>query len=193
MSLYKNLQNNNGLTLVEVMASIIIAVIIGLLSFTLFFKAIENYDAIELENKLRDEADLIMNLLIKNLYSAKETDFCRSFDTNNNSYLTFANSSNLCKVPISPGSSITKDNNVANLNKIGFISNQNKINLIINDELYKFSTENIELLPSKIEVENRSTVKILFTLQTSKKRGNTAIKRSLDFENVIPLIPNSNS
>lgn len=193
MSLYKNLQNNNGLTLVEVMASIIIAVIIGLLSFTLFFKAIENYDAIELENKLRDEADLIMNLLIKNLYSAKETDFCRSFDTNNNSYLTFANSSNLCKVPpISPGSS-TKDNNVANLNKIGFISKQNKINLIINDELYKFSTENIELLPSKIEVENRSTVKILFTLQTSKKRGNTAIKRSLDFENVIPLIPNSNS
>lgn len=187
MSLYKNLQNNKGLTLVEVMASIVIAVIIGLLSFTLFFKAIENYDAIELENKLRDEADLIMNLLIKNLYSAKETDFCRSFDTNNNSYLTFANSSNLCKVPISP------DNNVANLNKIGFISNQNKINLIINDELYKFSTENIELLPSKIEVENRSTVKILFTLQTSKKRGNTTIKRSLDFENVIPLIPNSNS
>ncbi|MER2008555.1 MAG: hypothetical protein ABS939_13980, partial [Psychrobacillus sp.] len=64
----KYIKNQNGLTLLELIASLLLSVTIAILAFSLIFKGIEHYEHIKVVNNLRDEADFLMAELVKEIY-----------------------------------------------------------------------------------------------------------------------------
>lgn len=66
--------NNKGVTLIEILAAIVILSIVGTLSYQVLIQGQSNYERVKLETELRDEADLIMANLIKNLFAVKESE-----------------------------------------------------------------------------------------------------------------------
>ncbi|WP_185960033.1 PulJ/GspJ family protein [Planococcus soli] len=68
------LSNEKGITLVELLATIVLVSIIAALSYTVLFQGYSNYQRIKVETELRDEADLIMASLISDLFVAKRSE-----------------------------------------------------------------------------------------------------------------------
>ncbi|EIM05625.1 hypothetical protein A1A1_14954 [Planococcus antarcticus DSM 14505] len=68
------LTNEKGVTLVELLATIVLVSIIAALSYTVLFQGYSNYQRIKVETELRDEADLIMASLISDLFVAKRSE-----------------------------------------------------------------------------------------------------------------------
>lgn len=63
-----------GVTLVELLATIVLVSIVAALSYTVLFQGYSNYQRIKVETELRDEADLIMASLISDLFVAKRSE-----------------------------------------------------------------------------------------------------------------------
>ncbi|MGE6412726.1 PulJ/GspJ family protein [Planococcus kocurii] len=68
------LNNNKGVTLVELLATIILVSIVATLAYTVLFQGYSNYQRTKVETELRDEADLIMASLISDLFVSKKSD-----------------------------------------------------------------------------------------------------------------------
>ncbi|NME06160.1 hypothetical protein [Psychrobacillus sp. BL-248-WT-3] len=117
----KYIKNQNGLTLLELIASLILSVTIAILAFSLIFKGFEHYEHIQVVNNLRDEADFLMAELVKDIYTTKETDITQAPDKNKNIYYFL----------------IKKTNNVKT--KSGFDNGQ----LYISDKLIKIENKDI--------------------------------------------------
>lgn len=69
-------KNNRGFTLVELLAVIVLSSIFLVLTTSITVKALQHYDGIKQEAILRDEADIIMTTIYKNLYVTKESQLC---------------------------------------------------------------------------------------------------------------------
>lgn len=69
-----HLKNERGLTLVELLAVFVILGIVSSLAYSVLMNGFKAYDRIEIESKLRDEADIIMAELISELYTLKESE-----------------------------------------------------------------------------------------------------------------------
>lgn len=69
--------NQKGLTLVEVLAVVVISSIIIIFSGTLIVQSMKNQERITAEVQLRDEADIIMAKLMKDLFTLKESEIER--------------------------------------------------------------------------------------------------------------------
>lgn len=65
--------NEKGLTLVELLATLVILVFVGLIAYSVLFTGFRTYDRVKVETELRDEADLIMSQLIGELFVLKES------------------------------------------------------------------------------------------------------------------------
>lgn len=72
--LNRKIINEAGITLVEVLATLVIMSIIGALAYTILFQGYSNYNRVKIEAELRDEADLIMANYISDFYVMKKTE-----------------------------------------------------------------------------------------------------------------------
>jgi len=71
LSRIKNIQ---GVTLVELMATLVIISLVATLAYQVLFQGYSNYNRIKVETEIRDEADLIMASLVREIFTLKEKD-----------------------------------------------------------------------------------------------------------------------
>ena len=69
----KWIKNERGLTLIELLAATALTAIIAIFAFSILMKGIQHYNTISTDTAFRDEADLLMSSLIKELYTTKES------------------------------------------------------------------------------------------------------------------------
>lgn len=72
----KHAKNNNGTTLVEVLAVMIISTFVIILTFSMISSAVNSQKKITLDTQLRDEADYYILSLANYLYQLKESHVC---------------------------------------------------------------------------------------------------------------------
>ncbi|WP_203246778.1 prepilin-type N-terminal cleavage/methylation domain-containing protein [Sporosarcina beigongshangi] len=69
----KWIKNERGLTLIELLAATILTALIAVFAFSLLMKGIQHYNNIAMDTVFRDEADILMSSLVKELYTTKES------------------------------------------------------------------------------------------------------------------------
>lgn len=91
--------NQHGLTLIELLATLLISSVIAIFAISILINGLNQYKTISAENVLRDEADLILVQLYRNLYTTKLSEIAslkqESLLSNGlyrDSYLTFKTS-----------------------------------------------------------------------------------------------------
>lgn len=80
------MNNQKGLTLIELLAAIIIFSVIAIFATSILLNSIKTYAKINSDTILRDEADIIMANLIKGIYTSKDSEIIFIEDTSNNNY-----------------------------------------------------------------------------------------------------------
>lgn len=70
----KKMNNEFGLSLPELLATFVIMSIISVIAFSIILSSFKTYERVNIEEKLRDEADIIMAHLVGNLFTTKESD-----------------------------------------------------------------------------------------------------------------------
>lgn len=83
------MNNQKGLTLVELLVSIVIFSFVLLFATTLLINAMKTQKNVSSNIVLRDEADYIMSNLIKEIYTVKESEFKFVEDPSNNNYYLY--------------------------------------------------------------------------------------------------------
>lgn len=83
------MNNQKGLTLVEVLVTIVIFSIVLLFATTLLINAIKTQKNVNSHITLRDEADFIMSNLIKEIYTLKESEFKFIEEPSNHNYYLY--------------------------------------------------------------------------------------------------------
>lgn len=175
----RTLRNSEGITIVELLATLVIVSIIGALSYSILSQGYANYQRIQVETQLRDEADLIMASLLKDLFVLKESEIASVENCNDSvksSYL------NVTKQGTLPSSSY----------KTGFEGSK----VYVKGNEVKFYDENVQILPTTCsstsptfikKTPNKGEYTIAFTLQIIK--GNKPHK--MKFINTIQVIDDS--
>ncbi|MBU9672907.1 prepilin-type N-terminal cleavage/methylation domain-containing protein [Planococcus sp. CP5-4] len=176
---FKLLKDNNGVTLVELLATLVIVSIIGTLSYSVLYQGYANYQRIQVETELRDEADLIMASMIKDLFVLKKSEITLSNKCS-------ANDSNSLLL-------VSKtENGSSNSYKTGFENGK----VFVKDQEINFYNDNIEVLQTDCSETSPTIIKndtetaeytVIFTLQAIK--GNTP--HTMRFENTVKLIDDS--
>lgn len=88
------LRNNRGLTLPEVLVTLVLVSIVSLAIYAFLFNGLHSYQKISTEAAFRDEADIVMTSFINTLYPVKEEEVTsRDFDSSTNTYLLTINNS----------------------------------------------------------------------------------------------------
>jgi Tfp pilus assembly protein PilE len=83
----ERLKNSQGITLVELLSSLSLVGVIGILTYSILFNGIQTHERIMEETKLRDEADYIMANFIHDFYHIKKSEIVDFFvDSNKNNY-----------------------------------------------------------------------------------------------------------
>src|SRR5690625_1774085 len=84
MLFMKRLTNESGLTLIELLATLAITTMIGLVAYAVLYNGFKTYDRVKVETALRDEADIIMAELISHMYTLRTSDIqSKQLDENN--------------------------------------------------------------------------------------------------------------
>ena len=80
------MNNQKGLTLVELLAAIVIFSVIAIFATSILLNSIKTYAKINSDTVLRDEADIIMANLIKGIYTSKDSEITFIENISNNNY-----------------------------------------------------------------------------------------------------------
>ncbi|MDJ0330987.1 prepilin-type N-terminal cleavage/methylation domain-containing protein [Planococcus sp. S3-L1] len=177
----KIIKDNNGVTLVELLATLVIVSIIATLTYSVLFQGYSNYQRIQVESQLRDEADLIMASMVKDLFVLKKSQISLK------NQCTAGVNKSLIEVK-----KIKASNGTIEIYKTGFENGKvfvkgNEINFY-NDNIKLLNTDCSPLSPTIIRKKDDSnTYTIIFTLQTIKGKTMHSIK----FENTINVIDDS--
>lgn len=185
--LNKLLNNQKGLTLIELLASIVIMAIISIFTFSLIAKAIENNRVIQQEATLRDEADIIVSKFIKTLYSTKQGYIVRNTSDEKGSYIEVTDSLEKCQKD-EDGNFIINPACFDTLKPIGFITDGKETKIRILGEGYSVSQKNIQILPnSKVNGDPTKTsiYEIELHLKITHKRGTKETTKEMTFKNQI--------
>lgn len=189
--LNKHIKNERGLTLVELLASLVLLSILSVFVFSIITKTIEHNRVIQQETMLRDEADIIVSKLMKALYSTKQSHIIRNVTNGKgDSYIEVTNDLKKCQKN-EEGVLVTATACNATLQPIGFKTSSNITKLYILDEVYSITYPDINILPSSsIEGNPESTnlYKVAVTLQSTYRRGNKEILKQQTFINEIQPI-----
>lgn len=166
------LHNLKGMTLVELLAVLSISSLIIIFSISILMSGVKNYEKTSIETILRDEADLIMLHLTKDIFTLKESAIDDVID----------------------GSKIVLLPNDSGITEIGFFGSK----IITREGEYKIQNKDIELLPDysiQKKKQNPSTVKngmnpckayeIKFTLKHTKKNIETTFVNEISTINDI--------
>lgn len=176
----KLINNEKGLTLVELLATIVLMSIVGTLAYALLSQGYSNYQRVNAESELRDEADIIMSTLIKDLFSAKSSEVQLVNSCSSNGFAT----TNL---------TISKTNRP--VQKIVFKPSSNNTDegiVTINGEPVSFSDNvSLSLYPCTTNSHNIITDdQLSYTIQFRLEVDKNNDKHSMDFENTFNLISN---
>lgn len=189
--LNKQLKNERGLTLVELLASIVLLSILSIFIFSIITKTIEHNRVIQQETMLRDEADIIVSKFIKALYSTKQAAIIRNTTNDKgDSYIEVTNDLRKCQKN-EEGVLRNAEACNATLKPIGFKTVNGMTNLYILDEMYSIAHPNIKILPSshiKGNPENSTLYEVNLTLQITHRRGKEEISKQQTFINQIQPI-----
>lgn len=186
--LNKYINNQRGLTLVELLASIILLSIISIFVFSIIIQAIDNNRAIQQETALRDEADIIVSKFVKTLYSTKQEDIVRK----NGEYIEVTNDRTKC-LKDDDGNWIIDDPCRGTLEKVGFEQNNGQTKIILKKEEYTISNKNIKILEkSKVngDPETDTIYEIQLALEITHYRGGKESMKEMEFKNQIQPITN---
>lgn len=174
--------NEKGVTLVELLATLILISIVSALAYSIFFQGYGNYQRIKVETELRDEADLIMASFVKDLFVLKESEIklINSCATNS-SHLV------ITKKGAVPGSTTTPY-------KTGF-ENQK---VLVKDQQVQFYNENIELVPPNCSSNPPTSITKLttgtgYTIKFTLKSKNSKKNLEMQFSNTVKVIDDSNN
>ncbi len=95
------MNNQKGLTLVELLAAIVIFSVIAIFATSILLNSIKTYAKINSDTILRDEADIIMSKFFKTIYSLKQEQITlNEIESKNGTYthyLYIANNSSACE------------------------------------------------------------------------------------------------
>jgi len=185
--LNKILNNNKGITLLEVLATLVITSIIGIITINVFMKGSESARNINIDSQLRDEADLIMSKFIKTIYTTNQNTIVHRNFEGNNSYIEVTSDLTKCSKD-EEGKWKIDTVCEATLKKIGFITANDKTTVSFKNEEYNLQNQNIQILPeSKIlgDPSTASSYEILLVLEEKTKYGNKTIKQKKIFKNTI--------
>lgn len=188
--LKKILNNENGLTLIELLVSTILVVIISILAFKVLIQGIETSQSIQQETSLRDEADIIIAKFIKDLYTTKQTNIIID-DPNKNSsgnYLLMITNDSL-KCPDPKNISQTCLNT---LSKTGFETKNGITDLYFNGIKHQMGNPKITIKnTSLIELHTSADsiiYEIVLDLQLTFEKGGTKKTKNMTFKNSIQTI-----
>lgn len=194
--LNKMLKNSQGVTLLEVLASITLFAIISILVVNVFVKASETANNVQTDTELRDEADLIMSRFIKTIYSTNQNKIVRNIKNGNESYIEITNDLSKCQKDENGNWNTDTTACQNTLQKVGFQTIDHTTNMLLKDKNYKPENKNIRILPeSKIngDPETDSTYEIYLVLEKITKHGDKKIPKTMIFKNSIqPLFVNDN-
>ena len=212
--------SEKGLTLVELLATIVIATIISLFLFNTISSAMENNRVIQQENMLRDEADLIMSKMIKAMYSTNQNAIIHNSSVDSksnirvsnpssclyqnnmyiktstceNSYLEVSTNINKC-LKDDKGQLINRNDCITTLKPIGFNTETNVTKTYILDEVVVPSNSSIKILPtSKVngDPKNTNNYEVILHLEITQKRNGKTYTRDIVFKNEIQPIVKTN-
>lgn len=127
MKRFKN--NEQGLTLVEVLAALTLASLIGIVAYSIFFGSFNTYSRVMEETEIRNEADYIMALFINEFFTLKTTEITAEQLPEvgtNNYYLETTKG----KLGIIDSQAIINDKPVDNLNDKIVLTNESKISRV---------------------------------------------------------------
>ena len=134
--LNKYIKNQNGLTLIELLATIVILAIVSTLIFSILVKTLETNQNIQQETMLRDEADLIISKFIKTLYTTNQSHIVRNIS---NQYIEVTNDLSKCKRN-DDGKWIITSECEKTLEPIGFKTENSTTSIFLKRRNIKFKT-----------------------------------------------------
>lgn len=175
----ERLVNNQGVTLVELLATIIIVSIVAALTYTILFQGYSNYQRVTVEAELRDEADLIMASLVKDIFTLKKSEVQLVQSCANgmaNSYLN-----------------VTKTNPVTGVKATPYKTGLDSGKVIAKGSQVQTSSDNIELLstactPTSPKFISQSANGAEYTITFSLKTKNSKKQLQIDFTNTVTII-----
>lgn len=174
------INNSKGITIVELLATLVIVSIVGTLSYSVLFQGYSNYQRIQAETEMRDEADLIMSSFIKDIFVLKSEEIEMESICSNDSSTTLMKITKL---------------NPNNLEEIieqyetGFKDGE----VVVKDQPVRFYNNSVTLLENECNGELHNLIteekdnieyKIKFTLKTTKGKQ----EHTMDFENTVQVI-----
>lgn len=180
----KKLANNeNGLTLVELLATLVLMSIVGALAYSLLSQGYSNYQRVNAESEMRDEADIVMSTLIKDLFSAKSNEVQLANSCNSNGWATTQltvskKNQPVQKIIFKPASSISGKGMVT-----------------INDKAISFSDDvSIALYPCTPSSSSSYNIiandQLSYTIQFQLEVKKNSTTHVMEFENTFNLISN---
>lgn len=173
--------NQRGITLVELVATLAIVGMVGTLAYAVLFQGYANYERVQAETKLRDEADLIMANFVRELFVLKSNELEESPSCLNGA----------------PGScvSVTKEDSGESY-FVGFQQDNASSDVaIVRNEEIRFYNDDVQLVPNRradsmvnnsISSDDGIRYTVQFVLST-EYRGQT---RQMEFVNTINVISN---
>lgn len=173
------LNNSRGITLVELLATLAIVGIIGTLAYNVLFQGYSNYERIQAETKLRDEADLIMASFVREMFVLKEEEIELTANCLNGT------AGSCLKVnKVNPNESFF----------LGFQQDSPSSDIaIVRNKPVRFYNDDVYIVPNNpsngtifnsIQTDNGIEFTIRFTLSTDYRDEN----RQMEFTNVINVI-----
>lgn len=177
-------KSQQGITLVELLATLVLVSIIGALTYSVLFQGYANYQRIQAETELRDEADLIMANMIRDMFSAKKSEISLVNSCNSDGYTD---------------SLLTLNKQGSPAHKIHFtkVSASQKNGVMLRNGLAVNSNNNVSLirypcnsgtplaaLPSNIKDVDTVSYNIKFKLMVLKNKQ----EYEMEFENTVQVI-----
>jgi prepilin-type N-terminal cleavage/methylation domain-containing protein len=173
------IKNIQGVTLVELLASLLIVSLVAAVAYQVLFQGYSNYMRIKIETEMRDEADLILTSLTRDIFLLKSSEI-------------------QVKPPCLPGQSkdslieITKKNHETNTiienYETGFINNK----VIVKGKHIQFYEEDIALVEnvcgSSLNSIYNSITKGKFSNEYSIKFTLMRNNREMEFVNTVKVI-----
>lgn len=184
------IKNEKGLTLVELLASVILLSIISVFVFSIIIQAIDTNREVQQKTALRDEGDIIVSKFIKTLYSTKQEDIVRT----NGKYIEVTNDPTKCTKDDS-GNWIEDSTCSATLEKIGFEKINGVTTITFKNEKYSTTNKNVKILEESAingDPKKDSLYEIQLKLEITQKRGGKETKKQMEFKNQIQPIVNKN-
>ena len=215
--------NNAGLTLVELLASLVLVTIISIALFSMIVSAIDNNRVIQQDNLLRDEADLLMSKIFKAIYSTNQTSIIHNTSLNGESNILASTPSTCVTLPNNTykntetcknhfleittdimkclkneaGQLINRTQCATTLQPLGFSTDSAKTKLYILDEVIEPSLSSIKILPtSKItgDPSSSNNYEVHLHLEITQTRSGKTKTKQLDFINEIqPIVQTKGS